>query len=110
MKILKILLTVFFFIAIVVHVIGLVRPFTEEAVWSHLVHIFSYAWCCLSMWRGGKWLLFTGVLAAVYPWCYHVNCFYQSICMGGFNFICFLVIVVMPLSVAITYFARPSKL
>lgn len=99
----KVPVSIFFAIAVAVHIIGLIKPYTTEPAWSHWLHIVSYSLCLLSIWQKGKFFLFINLFASIYPFLYHANCFYKSVTKGTFSIICLLVIIMMPYGIYLTY-------
>lgn len=99
----KVVVSIFFAIAVAVHVVGLIQPYTTEPTWSHWLHIVCYWLCLLSIWQKGKLFLLIHSVASIYPFFYHANCFYESVAKGTFSIICLLVMMMMPLSIYLTY-------
>lgn len=88
---------VFLTICLGVHVVGLIRPFSSEPVWSHIAHLLSYALCMYCVVRPPRaaWLFYT--IGAIYPFVYHARCAWsQYMAYGQPAAICILVVVLMP--------------
>lgn len=83
-------LRVFFTVAIAVHIIGLYKPFSTEPVWSHLLHIVSYAACQLAIWKKGNLSRWLYVAGALYPFYYHLQCAIQQALQQQINTICII--------------------
>lgn len=87
----------FLIICLAVHAIGLIRPFSTEPVWSHIVHLISYALCMYGILRTARtgWLLYT--VGAIYPFIYHARCAWsQYTDRHELSGICILVVVLIP--------------
>lgn len=102
MKLLRItiyvLFTLFLLICIGVHVVGLTTHFSDEPVYSHIIHLISYCVCLYALLRSMPYRALIYALAAVYPFLYHGNCAWMSYTLHGrLNPICILVVVLMPL-------------
>lgn len=94
----KILFALFFIPAIGVHVYGLIHPFTDESIPSHIIHVLSYSICFYTFLRPMKYRLALYGLAAIYPFAYHANCFFSHLLQQNkFTPVCLLVIVMMPM-------------
>src|ERR1700722_1316092 len=94
----NILFTIFLIICIAVHVVGLATHYSNEPVYSHIIHLVSYCICLLALLRPIPYRTLIYCLAAIYPFCYHANCAWVSYTLHDkFNGICILVVVEMPL-------------
>ena len=95
----KILIATFLAICVGVHIYGLYYRLYNEPEWSHFVHILSYSLCLYTFLRPVELrlpLYFTGT---IYPFFYHASCFFLGLIeMHKFNYICFEVIIVLPLA------------
>ena len=92
------LFIVFLLICIGVHVTGLVTHYSDEPVYSHIIHLISYCVCLYALLRAIPMRTLIYVLAAVYPFLYHANCAWMSYSLHGrLNPICILVVILMPL-------------
>lgn len=88
-------LRVFFVIGVSVHIVGLIKPFSAEPVWSHIVHIVSYSICLAAVWLKGnlsRWMYLAG---ALYPFYYHMQCAVQQALQQQINTICIITCVVL---------------
>ena len=95
-KVEKILFSLFLTICVVVHIVGLIKPYTAEPAWSHVLHMVSYTLCLgvlLLNFYSNKILFFLG---AVYPMYYHLSCLLHSSDMPSI-IICSLVVLLLPL-------------
>ena len=100
----RILLIIFLLICIGVHVTGLLSPFSDEPVWSHIVHLVSYIVCLLCMIRQTSfaWLAYT--IGAIYPFIYHARCAWQQYeVYHRYSAICVFVVVMMPIGLALLW-------
>lgn len=96
--VITILFALFFLPAIGVHVYGLFVPITQESTVSHIIHIISYSICFIALLRALPYRLLLYSLAAVYPFLFHANCFFTPLLQQQrFNWVCLLVIVMLPL-------------
>jgi hypothetical protein len=94
----KIFFALFFIPAIGVHVYGLIHPFTDESIPSHIVHVLSYSICFFTLLRPVKFRLLLYCVAAIYPFLYHANCFLTHLLQQDkLTPVCLLVIIMMPL-------------
>ena len=95
----KALFAIFFVICVAVHVLGLFKQITNEPTWSHIVHTISYCVCLYTLFVSIKYRLWVYIVAASYPFVFHVNCAWHSyVDYNKFNAICILVIIMMPLA------------
>lgn len=92
----KILFSLFLAICVVVHILGLQRPYTAEPAWSHLLHIVSYAVCLWMLLINFTRRKISFFLGAVYPMYYHIGCLLHSSDMPSI-IICSLVVLLLPL-------------
>jgi cytochrome bd-type quinol oxidase subunit 2 len=94
----NILFTLFLLICIGVHVVGLTTHFSDEPVYSHIIHLISYCLCLYALLRQVPYRHFIYLFAAVYPFLYHGRCAWNSYSLHGkLNAVCILVVVLMPL-------------
>jgi|GEM_PF-2518442 hypothetical protein len=94
----NILFTLFLLICIGVHVAGLATHYSDEPVYSHVIHLTSYCICLYALLRPIPYRTLIYVLAAVYPFLYHANCAYRHYTLQGkLSPVCILVVVLMPL-------------
>ena len=102
--ILRILIGLFLAIAVAVHIAGLFMHVSDENILSHIIHIISYSLCLFMFLRSVKYRLVLYAIGAIYPFCYHANCFFTHLLQQQkFNSICFEVIVVLPLAALIIW-------
>ena len=95
----RILIALFLVICILVHVVGLVRPFSEETVLSHILHIISYGMCLAAFWLYFPFRIPVYLIGAVYPLYIHGDCLAHYLSAEHrVNIICLLVVVVLPLA------------
>jgi len=73
-KIEKFLFSLFLTICVVVHIAGLIKPYTAEPIWSHLLHILSYMLCLGVLLFNCKNAKISFLIGAIYPFYYHLNC------------------------------------
>ena len=98
------LIALFLTIAVIVHVVGLFMKLSDESILSHIVHIISYSLCLFTFLRPVKFRLLLYAIGAVYPFCFHANCFFTHLIQQHhFNSICFEVIVVLPLAALLMF-------
>jgi hypothetical protein len=93
----NILISLFLAICIAVHIYGLFyHPFPESDL-SHIAHLTSYSLCLYTLLTRVKYrLLFYGI-GSLYPFIYHLNCFYtQWVELHKFHPICFQVVAILP--------------
>ena len=94
----NILFGLFLLICIGVHITGLVTHYSDEPVYSHIIHLVSYCMCLYALLRAIPMRTLIYGLAAVYPFLYHANCAWMSYSLHDkLNPICILVVVLMPL-------------
>jgi len=94
----KFLLGSFFAFCIGVHIYGLIKPFSQETVLSHIVHSASYTLCLFALLKFSNYRLLLFVLGAIYPFFYHARCAYQTfLTHHTLNGICLLVVAIIPL-------------
>jgi uncharacterized membrane protein HdeD (DUF308 family) len=102
--VLKYLFAVFFLIAALVHVYGLIYHNTNESNSSHIIHLLSYSVAMLTVVNPKKYYFAVYAIAAIYPFYYHLACAWQTYNeMGKLNPICILVVILMPLIGAWVY-------
>lgn len=93
-------LLMFFLIADLVHVIGLVKPFSEESVTSHVLHLLGYTTCGWAVYQRNifsPWLYLAGF---IYPFIVHFQCMLQL----NKNFaICFITVLFLLSGVIFVY-------
>lgn len=98
----KILLVLFFIIAVGVHVVGLISSFSDETPLSHTVHVFSYGLCLLTILKRFKFGIGLYLAGSVYPYFIHVQCSYlQYAELNKMNAIC--IYTVFMLSAGLVY-------
>ena len=102
MKGTKLAVTVFFalflVICIAVHVVGLATHYSDEPVYSHIIHTISYCICLFTLLRPVAYRTLLYSLAAIYPFCYHANCAWMHYSLQGkLSPICIYVVIMMPL-------------
>lgn len=95
-KVEKFLFSLFLTVCVVVHIVGLIQPYTAEPSWSHVIHIVSYTSCLLALLVDFKHRTWVYVIGLLYPFYYH------SVCLSQFAdamsiVICGLVVVLLPL-------------
>lgn len=96
----------FLAICLAVHIAGLLRPFSSEPTWSHLVHLLSYALCLYCVIRPMQlaWVIYT--IGTIYPFLYHAPCAWTQYSEHGqLSIVCILVVVLLP---AGGWLVRPS--
>lgn len=97
--ILKILFSFFFTVSVLVHIIGLIKPFSDEPVFSHIIHIVSYSICLFMTIRAGKHPLVLFLAAALYPFLFHSYCAIMPwIEEQRFSPICWMVVFTIPIA------------
>ena len=102
--ILRVLIALFLTIAVTVHVVGLFMKVSDESILSHIVHIIGYSLCLFTFLRQIKFRLLLFGVGAVYPFYYHANCFFTHLIQQHhFNYICFEVIIVLPLAALLIF-------
>ena len=105
----KILMSVFLVICIGVHVVGVVSPLTGEPLWSHIVHMISYAICLVSVLRPFSWRWVAYTIGAVYPFMYHARCAWtQFAIFGRYSAVCILVVVLLPTGIWLVWPKGPK--
>jgi hypothetical protein len=96
--IINILFTLFLIICIAVHVVGLATHYSDEPIYSHIIHLVSYCICVFVLLRPVQYRTLIYCLAAIYPFCYHAHCAWVHYAVQGkFHAVCILVIIEMPL-------------
>ena len=96
--VITVLFSTFFVIFIGVHVVGLTTRFSDEPVYSHIIHTICYGICLYTIIRPIKHRTLLYSIAAVYPFLYHLNCAWTHYTLQGkISPICSLVVVLMPL-------------
>ena len=106
MKPLKILLTLYLLLAVALHVYDFFSGLTEEGPVSHLLHLVSYGLSAYLLWfyLPRAQLLMLG--ACLYPFAYHLHCAVQQAMVGEIAWICWLVVLLQPLTVFVFFRQR----
>lgn len=95
----RILVALFLVICILVHVVGLVTPVSDETLLSHLVHLASYGMCLAAFWLSFSMRIPVYLVGAVYPVYFHGQCLLHTWTSAHrINVICLLVVVILPLT------------
>jgi hypothetical protein len=93
----KILLSVFFLIAIGFHIPPIINFFPEKII-LHLAYIFTYSICWGMLFSKNKNRSILYVLAAIFPFVMHV--YYGYLALPKLNqsfWICLLVVIMLPI-------------
>ena len=106
MKLLKILLTIYLLLAVLLHVYDFFSGLTEEGLFSHLLHLLSYGLSAFLLWFRLPWNGGLMVLACLYPFGYHLHCALQQAAEGEIAWICLLVVLLQPLLLLVFFRQR----
>ena len=99
--IITLLFALFLLICIGVHIVGLVTKYSDEPIYSHIIHTICYCTCLFALIRPLRYRTEIYSVAAVYPFLYHANCAWMHYSLQGkLHPICILVIILMPLIAA----------
>ena len=95
--VLKFAMILFLLICLGVHVRGVLSPFSDEPMWSHIVHLVSYTCCLICVIRPFPMAIVAYTIGAIYPFIYHARCVWtQHELYHRWSPICILVVVLMP--------------
>lgn len=94
---LKSTLTLFLIICIGVHLYGLIDHFSNEANWSHVIHLISYTLCLFFFTGNLKFRLYGYGIAMLYPFAYHTVCLETTFAEHHtVQPVCMLVVILLP--------------
>ena len=103
----KTLLILFFITAVLVHVVGLAKPFSDETPLSHIVHVVSYGLCLFAVLRQINFGVLLYFFGSLYPYFIHARCSYvQYMELNKLNAICIYTVVMLTAGFAFVVFAQ----
>lgn len=92
----KIFLALFFVIAVLVHVVGLLKPFSLESPYSHMAHIVCYGVCLFIIVKQVNRGIIIYLAASIYPYFIHIRCSWvQYADLNKMNAICIYTVAML---------------